>query len=303
VQATRRLALLAYARADYELAERLFAELLNDRNTVGLAVYYLSVISERRGDVDSAMKGYQLLAQSGFDDGARRRVASLFLRDGERTQAIRLLSAEDGAEVRDRISAELAIASLLAEGGAPQDAISRLDTALLGAPGHPDLAYQRAVYQERVDPAAAIETLEALHKLRPQDMTITNALGFTLADHGRDLSRAESLIRTALRATPDNPAVLDSVGWVLHKRGKSAEALPYLQRAWRMYHDGDIGSHYGEVLWALGRKDEARAQWRAALAVDPDNQLLLSTARQYAPELSAPVPQPRTTNVFGGTAT
>ncbi len=303
VQATRRLALLAYARADYELAERLFAELLNDRNTVGLAVYYLSVISERRGDVDSAMKGYQLLAQSGFDDGARRRVASLFLRDGERTQAIRLLSAEDGAEVRDRISAELAIASLLAEGGAPQDAISRLDTALLGAPGHPDLAYQRAVYQERVDPAAAIETLEALHKLRPQDMTITNALGFTLADHGRDLSRAESLIRTALRATPDNPAVLDSVGWVLHKRGKSAEALPYLQRAWRMYHEGDIGSHYGEVLWALGRKDEARAQWRAALAVDPDNQLLLSTARQYAPELSAPVPQPRTTNVFGGTAT
>ncbi len=297
--ATRRLALLAFTKADYVTAEQLFSQLLRDQNTVAFAVYYLAVIAERRGDVDSAMKGYELLARSGFDDGARRRVAALYLRDGERAQAMRLLAADDDAGPRERIGAELAIAELLASGGSPKDAVARLDGALQGAPGHPDLAYQRSVYLERVDPGAAIDSLEALHKLRPQDMSVTNALGFTLADHGRDLARAEQLIRTALRATPDNPAVLDSVGWVLFKRGKSADALPYLQRAWRMFHEGDIGSHCGEVLWALGRKDEARTQWRAALAADPDNQALQNTARKYAPELSVPVPQPRSASGSG----
>jgi Tfp pilus assembly protein PilF len=299
VLATRRLALLSFTRSDYATAEQLFTELLRDQNTVALAVYYLAVIAERRGDTDSAMKGYELLARSGFDDGARRRVAGLYLRDGERAQAVRLLAADDDASPAERIGAELAIANLLAAGGSPKDAVARLDAALQGAPGHPDLSYQRAVYLERVDASAAIDSLEALHTVRPLDMTVTNALGFTLADHGRDLTRAEQLIRTALRATPDNPAVLDSVGWVLHKRGKSAEALPYLQRAWRMFHDGDIGAHYGEVLWMLGRKDEARSQWRAALAADPDNASLLNAARKYAPELSAPVPQPRSTNGSG----
>ena len=297
--ATRRLALLAFTRADYPTAEKLFSELLRDKNTVALAVYYLAVIAERRGDVDAAMKGYELLAQSGLDDGARRRVAALYLKDGERTQALRLLAADDDATPRQRIAAELSIAELLANGGSPRDAVARLDGALQGAPGHPDLSYQRSVYLERVDAAAAIDSLEALHKLRPQDMAVSNALGFTLADHDRDLPRAEQLIRAALRATPDNPAVLDSVGWVLHKRGKAAEALPYLQRAWRMYHEGDIGAHCGEVLWKLGRKEEARTQWRAAMAADPDNKSLQDVAHRYAPELSVPVPQPRSTNGSG----
>lgn len=302
LQATRRLALLAFTTADYTSAEQYFTQLLSDQNTVGMAVYYLAVIAERRGDVVAAMKGYELLARSGFDDGARRRVAGLYLRDGERVQAIRLLSADDDAGPSERIGAELAIAGLLADGGAAKEAVTRLDSALQGAPGHPDLLYQRAVYLERVDGAAAIDSLESLQKLRPEDMAIANALGFTLADHGRDLARAEQLIRTALRATPDNPAVLDSLGWVLHKRGKSAEALPFLQRAWRMFHDGDIGAHYGEVLWVLGRKDEARDQWRAALAADPDNELLQATARKYAPEISVPVPQTRNAYGIGGTA-
>lgn len=300
--ATRRLALLSFSRAEYADAEKYFSALLRDQTTVGLGVYYLALIAERRGDVDDAMKGYELLARSGLDEGARRRVAGLYLRDGERAQAVRLLSASDDAGPRERIAAELSIAELLASGVSAKDAVTRLDAALLGAPDHPELMYQRAVYLERVDPAAAIQSLESMHKLRAADNAITNALGFTLADHGRELPRAEQLIRSALRASPDSPAVLDSLGWVLHKRGKDSEALPHLQRAWRAFHDGDIGAHCGEVLWVLGRKDEARAQWKAALAADPDSEVLKATARRYAPELSVPVP-PRASAAGGGTAT
>ena len=292
--ATRRLALLAFSRAEYAAAEKYFTELLRDQNTVAVGVYYLAVMAERRGDVDEAMKGYELLARSGLDDGARRRVAGLYLHDGERAQAVRLLAAADDAGPRDRIAAELSIAELLAKGASPADAVARLDALLQLTPGHPEISYQRAVYLERVDAGAAIAALETMHRQRPLDGSVTNALGFTLADHDRDLPRAEQLIRSALRVSPDNPAVLDSLGWVLHKRGKDAQALPSLQRAWRMFHDGDIGAHCGEVLWSLGRKDEARAQWRAALAADPDSETLKATARRHAPELSVPVPPPHT---------
>jgi hypothetical protein len=69
-----------------------------------------------------------------------------------------------------------------------------------------------------------------------------------------------------------------------------------------MFHDGDIGAHAGEVLWSLGRKDEARSQWKLALAADPDNKTLLAVTRRYASDLSAPVPPARGSASGNGTS-
>jgi tetratricopeptide (TPR) repeat protein len=109
---------------------------------------------------------------------------------------------------------------------------------------------------------------------RPQDGAISNALGFILADHNRDLSRAHRLINSALKSEPDNPAILDSLGWLQYRRGMPQAALPLLERAFRLDQDGDIGAHWGEVLWALGDKAKAREIWNRALMADPDNELV-----------------------------
>ncbi len=136
---------------------------------------------------------------------------------------------------------------------------------------------------------AAVAQLEALYRERPDDSAIANALGFILADHGRDLSRAQRLIGTALKAEPDNPAILDSLGWLAYKRGNARVAEPLLERAFRLDQDADIGAHWGEVLWSLGEKAKAREAWSRALVADPDNAAVKAAEdRAGQPQLLTP---------------
>jgi Flp pilus assembly protein TadD len=82
-----------------------------------------------------------------------------------------------------------------------------------------------------------VKNFENLLKDRPEDASLLNALGYSLADRNQKLPRAEALIRKALAASPDNPAFLDSLGWVLFRRGDIPAALPQLERAYRIFPD------------------------------------------------------------------
>ncbi|MDE2251867.1 MAG: tetratricopeptide repeat protein, partial [Gammaproteobacteria bacterium] len=289
----RLLAQVAIENGDYAVAEQRCQTLLNDPNSAPLAVYYLALIAERRGEDTLAARDYTLLAGSPYEQQGRRRAAAILYRQGERDTAVRILNAARGAPPDERIRGELAAADLLSLAGATDEAVSRIDSAQKRAPGNPEIAYQRAVLLERAGRIdAAIAALESLHRERPLDAGATNALGYTLADHRRELKRAEELIRGSLAAQPDNPALLDSLGWVLYRRGQNAAAVAPLARAFRLLHDGDIGAHWGEVLWSTGQKAAARQAWQRALIADPDNKLLGATVHRYAPTLKAPRPPP-----------
>ena len=291
--AARLLAELAIERSDYAIAEQRCNGLLHDPASAPMAVYYLGLIAERRGDDDAATRNYALLMGTAFEGEGRRRTAGILYRQGDRDSAVRVLGAPRDAEPDERIRAELAGAELLSVAGAADEALSRVNSALRRSPGNPDISYQRAVLLERAGRVGeAIAALEALHRERPLDDNVSNALGYTLADHRRDLPRAEQLIRAALTGQPDNPAVLDSLGWVLFRRGQSSAALPVLERAFRLLHDGDIGAHWGEALWVAGKKSQAKMAWQRALAADPENPRLAATVHRYAPGLSAPKPPP-----------
>ena len=288
LQAQRRLGLLAFNRGDYEEAQRDFSELLNDRDSSAIAVYYLAAIADRRNDIATALRGYELLGGTALEGAARDRAAALLYKQGQRDQALQLLQAADSASATARVSAEIAQAQLLSNGGENDQSLARIDDALARCPGHPDLLYQKAILLEKAGRTdAAISQLEHLYHDRPEDGTITNALGFLLADHNRELSRADRLIEAALKGEPDNPAILDSLGWVYYRRGLPQQALPLLERAFRLAQDGDIGAHWGEVLWALGDKSRARDAWNRALIADPDN-ALVRAAQQRAGVPSMP---------------
>ena len=282
MQAQRRLGLLAFNRGDYEEAQRDFSELLNDHDSSAIAVYYLAAIADRRNDVATAIRGYQLLAGSGLDAAARDRVAMLLYKEGQRDQALQVLKATDEASPQSRLNAEIAQAQLLSNGGEADQSLARIDDALARFPNHPDLLYQKAILLEKAGRTeAAVAQLESLYHDRPQDGAIANALGYLLADHNRDLSHADKLITAALKSEPDNPAILDSMGWLDFRRGNSHDALALLERAFRLAQDGDIGAHWGEVLWATGDKVKAREAWSRALIADPDN-ALVRAAQQRA---------------------
>jgi uncharacterized protein HemY len=108
-----------------------------------------------------------------------------------------------------------------------------------------------------------------------------NALGYTLADHSRQLKRARKLIESAHAAAPAHAAILDSLGWVLFRQGQSAQAEPYLRTAYADDRGGEIAAHLGEVLWQLGRQADAEHIWTEAGATDGENKLLKSTRERF----------------------
>ena len=289
-QAQRRLGLLAFTAGQYDEASRAFSQLLTDRESSAVAVYYLAAIAERRDDLGTAIRGYQLLAGTALESSARMHAATMLYKHGHRPEALKLLAPASDATPAARLEAEIAQSQLLADGGDGEQAVARIDDALERSPGHPDLLYQKAIVLEKVGQTdAAVAQLEALYRERPDDSAIANALGFILADHGRDLSRAQRLIGTALKAEPDNPAILDSLGWLAYKRGNAHVAEPLLERAFRLDQDADIGAHWGEVLWSLGEKAKAREAWSRALVADPDNAAVKAAEdRAGQPQLLTP---------------
>jgi tetratricopeptide (TPR) repeat protein len=156
---------------------------------------------------------------------------------------------------------------------------------LIGAedqyPDNVDLHYARAtIAEEQGQVAAALRELKGVVALRPADPAALNAYGYTLADHSKHLGEARKLIEEAHAAAPKNTAILDSLGWVLYRQGHGEQALPYLNEAFADDRGGDIGAHLGEVLWQLGRKDEAERVWTDAGRSATDTTLLKATRQR-----------------------
>jgi Flp pilus assembly protein TadD len=144
-----------------------------------------------------------------------------------------------------------------------------LDQARSAAAKDPDLLYRIAHMYELVNQSQTTEeVLQQVVKLDPNHASACNDLGYSWADQGKNLDRAESLIRIAVAQEPDNQSFLDSLGWVLYKRGQYDQALTELQRAVGPAPQPDpvVLDHLGDVLYRLGRTDDATRQWERSLS-------------------------------------
>ncbi|HEU4778826.1 MAG TPA: tetratricopeptide repeat protein [Steroidobacteraceae bacterium] len=277
-EATLRLGKLAYQMGDMTEAGRRFGSLIGSPGVAPEAFFYLSSIAEREGRTDLALEGYSKLAEAGAGLIVRGRAARLLLKRNERAAAFRLLDEHAAKERSEALDVEFAKAALLEDAGRSTEAIALLQLALERFPNHPGVRYQIALIQDKAGmPRESVRSFESLLKDRPEDASLLNALGYSLADRNQKLPRAEMLIRKALEASPDNPAFLDSLGWVRFRRGDIPGALPYLERAYRIFPDAEIASHWGEILWLSGKQSEARALWARSLARSPESKPLRET--------------------------
>src|SRR5688572_11220592 len=277
-EADLRLGKLAYQMGDMTEAGRRFGSLISSPTEAGEAFFYLSSIAEREGRTDLALEGYSKLAEAGAGLLVRGRAARLLLKRDDREGAFRVLDEYAAKERSEALDVEFAKAALLEDAGKVSEAIALLQLALERYPDHPGVRYQIALIQDKSGQTKdSVRNFESLLKERPEDASLLNALGYSLADRNQKLPRAETLIRKALEASPDNPAFLDSLGWVRFRRGDIPGALPYLERAYRIFPDPEIASHWGELLWVSGKQSEARALWARTLARSPDSKPLRST--------------------------
>ena len=110
--------------------------------------------------------------------------------------------------------------------------------------------------------------------LRPDQPQVLNYLGYSLVERGEKLDEALQMIETAVAAQPDNGAIVDSLGWVLFQLGRYEEAVVHMERAAALEAvDPIVNDHLGDVYWAVGRKVEAAFQWHRALSFDPEPEL------------------------------
>jgi tetratricopeptide (TPR) repeat protein len=164
-----------------------------------------------------------------------------------------------------------------------QPAVLRVyETALAAHPDNDDLLYNRALFAAdigRVDWAE--RDLTEILKRQPDNADALNALGYTLADLTERYDEAYGYILKAYKLKPDNPAIVDSLGWVYYRLGKLDQALKYLSLALEKSQDPEIAAHLGEVLWISGDRVAARRVWDRALEIDPDDAKLRSVVERF----------------------
>ena len=278
---TYAVALLSAQLDDLDEAERLFGKALAAGHPEADAIRLnLAQIAERRDDVDGALAHYREVSGEEHALQARVRAAQLLARHDRLDEARKQLDAPEADEpTRKRLL--LAEAQLLRDAKLSATAFDLLDQALRAAPDDPDLLYESAMIAEQLDRLEVMEgRLRKLIALDPEHAHAYNALGYSLADRGLRLDEAEILIERALELMPDDPFILDSMGWVRFRRGAPTDALTHLERAYAIRADPEIAAHLGEVLWSLDRQAEAQRIWDEALAANPDHRALRDTIKR-----------------------
>jgi tetratricopeptide (TPR) repeat protein len=269
-----------YAAADIQLRRALEIG-AKDPDMVRM---YLGQVNEELKRVDEALKWYSSITHGAQYIPAQARYAGVLAKQGRLEDARKHLRDIAPGDARQRTQLTLAEAGLLREAQAYQEAFDFLGEAVARTPDSADLLYDHAMAAEKVNRLDVLEAnLRRVIAMQPDHAHAYNALGYTLADRNLRLPEARALIETAHKLAPNDPFILDSLGWVLHKLGENEAALGPLRRAHEMRPDGEIAAHLGEVLWVLGRQAEAQKVWAEALRGQPKNEVLQSTIKRLSP--------------------
>ena len=253
----------------------------DDERDPSRALLILSQLAEERGDLVGALHWLDKVpegtdAQTRFNTQLRR--AHVVGKGGDLASARRLLGeikADDPARQAQVMAAE---AQLLREANQLQEAYAVMETAAQRFPKNPDLLYDFALLAEKLGKIDVMEAqLREVMAQAPDNHHAYNALGYSLADRNVRLQEAYGLIAKALDMAPDDPFIMDSMGWVHYRLGNLVEAEKFLSRAYGLRKDPEIAVHLGEVLWQKGDKTAAQKLWREARAKDPQNDTLRTT--------------------------
>ncbi len=157
-----------------------------------------------------------------------------------------------------------------------------LEGASKANPESTELLYDTAMAAEKIDRLDVAETsLKKVIALKPDDAQGYNALGYTLVDRTDRIEEGLKLIEKAHALSPEDAFILDSMGWGYYRLGQYSKSVEYLQKAMSKRSDPEVAAHLGEVLWKMGRVDEAEKVWRQALVDSPTHPVLTATMKKF----------------------
>ena len=277
---------LTYVQAeDYPKAKKYFKALVDDNRRLDESNYYLARISEEMGDTKQAVGYYQEVAFGDLYLDAAMRLADLYVEEKGLAEARSYLNDVRGQvdQSEDIVRLFLAEGRILHDQKMYSEAYDLYSKGLLEFPRHSDLLYARALTAEHLDRIDLLESdLLIILQNDPDHANALNALGYTLADRGLRIDEAQKYVERAYELSPDDPAVIDSMGWIHFRKGNYAEAESYLRKALDLMDDAEIIGHLSELLWAQGSYEEARNLLREAMDRHPEDSYIQRLIKQFS---------------------
>lgn len=250
----------------------------NDERDPDTAYLYLAQIAEEEKQYAEALKWLRKIEGGEEYIPARVREAAVLTKMQRPDDARKLLQGVTASSPDERLQVLLAEAQVLRESRRYEEAYRLLTQALEKAPDSVALLYDAAMTAERLDRVDAMEKhLQRVIELRPDYAHAYNALGYSLADRNLRLAEALQLIEKAHQLAPEDPYILDSLGWIHYRLGDLGKARRYLELAFEAKPDPEVMIHLAEVLWVSGEQARARTLLRDARTKEPGNELLKST--------------------------
>ncbi|MFW1677648.1 tetratricopeptide repeat protein [Pontibacter sp. JAM-7] len=269
------LALLMLENRQMDAAASALNDLLKQSPEDTSPHYYLGYIAQQAQQNTLAMEHFlQVTAGSNLLQ-SRSRAISLLDQPQDKAQAQSILNQARSDHPDLTTELYMLEAEWLDIHGYRPEGIEILNAALASFPGNLDLLYSRAMLIESVDFLQAEQDLRQILQQEPNNAMTLNALGYTLTLHTQRYEEAYQLISAALRLKPDDPAILDSMGWILFLRGQPDEAVPYLELAYERHPDPEVAAHLIQAYWQTKAKHKARMLLRTALNKSPESPFLL----------------------------
>jgi tetratricopeptide (TPR) repeat protein len=276
------LALLYLNQGSVALAIDLFEQASSDPSLYADAHYHLGTIADRQGDSAGALEHYQQVHNGRNYLAAASRTA-LLVSELQGLNSARIYLQQLRAAKPDQSPSLFQVESnLLLGSDQPDQAFTTLSDGLKAHPNDIQLLYARSMVADLQDNFELAERdLRALLAQDADNAAALNALGYTMILHTDRREEAHKLIKRAYLLNPGDPAILDSLGWVLFVLGDAQQALPYLEKAMAIMVDPEIAAHLGEVQWFLGDRQAAVQTWKRGQKQNPGHKTLKETIERH----------------------
>lgn len=255
------------------------------------AFYYLGVIAEEDNNTEEAIYNYMQVGLGPEYLAANNRIGQILVNSHQLERLRAWFNKQRQQQPSSQTELYQLESDILARAGIQAIALQVLNQAVEEIPTNVPLRYARAMLSEQLGNLVSMEgDLRIIIAAEPNNITALNALGYTLANRTTRYDEALDLISRALALEPNEPAVLDSMGWVLFRTAQYDASVVYLTRAYAGFPDAEVASHLGEVLWAQGKTQQALAVWQDALLREPRHPVLLETLNRLGIDMQIGLP-------------
>jgi tetratricopeptide (TPR) repeat protein len=274
---------LVYLQLDQDdQAEAIFNQLLEQPDWKYQASFYLGKLAEKRKDITKALAWFDKVTEGDFAFDASIEAVSLLAKNQQFDAANVRLSSLSNRFPKQKLRILLIQAEIYSQQKQYQKAFDVLTAALAAEqPEQTELLYTRALIADHLHRKDLLEKdLKQILVKEPDNVEALNALGYSLLTDAKRYAEAESYLQKAIKLRPDEAVIIDSYGWLQFKQGRTQVALEYLQRAYAKQQENEIAAHIAEVLWTLGRKEEAKKVFDKAIKDAPEDEYLLDFQRR-----------------------